>query len=103
MQAVLVFVLSDICWCPTHPWNQNRGKDIQSDQCITTFKLLGFIGTVIGTLVYSFDGVLWGKDGSNDTAVQGYQKTRSCVENDETNGLLAVNFHGKPSLKTEYL
>jgi len=35
---------------------------VQQDQCFTTWKVLGLIGTVIGVLVYSFDGIFWGYD-----------------------------------------
>jgi len=69
IQAALVFFLSDICYCPTHPWNHNKEKDTQLDQCLNSWKIIGFIGTVLASMVYTLDGVLWGRDK--------LQKTRS--------------------------
>jgi len=59
LQAALVFVSSDLIYCPKHPWNYHRA-DVQVDQCFSTWKGLGLVGIVIGVLVYSFDGILWG-------------------------------------------
>jgi len=58
LQAVLVFVSSDLYFCPTYSWNAHR-SDTQMEQCITSWKLVGLTGTVIGVLIYSFDGLLW--------------------------------------------
>lgn len=74
LQSVLVFILSDLCYCPTHSWNKHIKGDTQLDQCITTWKLIGFIGTVLGVLVYSFDGLLWGKERDVDLRAQQYDE-----------------------------
>lgn len=65
LQAALVFISSDLIYCPKHQWNKHR-EDVQLEQCIDTFKLIGFIGTLIGVLVYSFDGILWGHEPDDD-------------------------------------
>jgi len=55
LQAVLVFFISDIFYCPSHPWNQHRAT--QQSQCINTWKLAGFGGVMFGVMIYSFDGL----------------------------------------------
>jgi len=72
LQAVLVFVSSDLYFCPTHSWNDHR-SDTQMEQCITTWKVVGLTGTVIGVLIYSFDGLLWHRNMSTQ-GIQSYMR-----------------------------
>lgn len=74
VEAALIFVLSDIWYCPTHPWNQESVMDTQLAQCVNTWKMVGFVGTMLGILVYSLDGVLWGIDTNEGVlSVQSYK------------------------------
>jgi len=65
LQAALVFISSDLIYCPKHHWNKHR-EYVQLEQCIDTYKLIGFIGALIGVLVYSFDGIMWAHEPDDD-------------------------------------
>lgn len=39
---------------------------MEVDQCFTTWKVLGLVGTIIGVIVYSFDGIFWGYNPHED-------------------------------------
>jgi len=54
LQSALVFVSSDLLFCPDHSWNQGR-QGTNEMTCFTTLKVAGFIGTIVGVFIYSLE------------------------------------------------
>jgi len=56
LQAALLFVSSDLLFCPHYSWNQGK-SDLQEKQCISKWKFAGFCGVLFGVFLFSLDGI----------------------------------------------